>query len=282
MARSSPAGSVGSAHVPLRNLVATELRRLILDGTLPPGERLIEDRLAELLGVSRNPIREAIRMLEAEGFLDVAARRGSFVATLSADQASDLFEVRLALEPLGARLAAGQPSSTHLNRMKQILADVQTSPDRFDLDTLSQLHTELHSLIFEMTGNSYLIAMAIPMTKRGQWLLRQSAPLRLPNAWSEHHWLIAAIESGDPELAETAGRHHVLSVRSFMQRRLDEASRHAERAQLQTAPAHTGPVHAEPVQTAPAHAEPAHAEPAHTGPAHTGPAHTGPAGSPHG
>src|SRR5581483_9175861 len=158
MAPSIPAGSVGSAHLPLRNLVATELRRLILDGTLPPGERLIEDRLAGLLGVSRNPIREAIRMLEAEGFIDVTARRGSFVATLSASQAADLFEVRLALEPLGARLAAGQASSARIGRMKQILADVQTSPDSFDLDALSELHTELHSLIFEMTGNSYLIA----------------------------------------------------------------------------------------------------------------------------
>jgi DNA-binding GntR family transcriptional regulator len=214
-------GSVGSAHLPLRDLVATELRRLILDGTLRPGERLIEDRLAELLGVSRNPIREAIRMLEAEGFLDVTARRGSFVATLSASQATDLFEVRLALEPLGARLAAARPNRSHTGRMKQILADVQTSPDSFELDTLSELHTELHALIFEMTGNSYLIAMAIPMVKRGQWLLRQSAPLRMPEAWSEHHWLIAAIESGDPELAEAAARHHVLSVRSRIRRQLE-------------------------------------------------------------
>jgi DNA-binding GntR family transcriptional regulator len=230
MVPTTPAGSVGSAHLPLRDLVATELRRLILDGTLPPGERLIEDRLAELLGVSRNPIREAIRMLEAEGFLDVTARRGSFVATLDASQAGDLFEVRLALEPLGARLAArqahaGQNGEAHTSRMKQILADVQTSPNSYGLDTLAEMHTELHSLIFELTGNSYLIAMAIPMVKRGQWLLRQAAPLREPDAWSEHHWLIAAIESGDPQLAEAAGRHHVLSVRGRIQPRLDGSSR---------------------------------------------------------
>jgi DNA-binding GntR family transcriptional regulator len=219
MATSTAAGSVGSSHLPLRDVVATELRRLILDGTLRPGERLIEDRLAEQLGVSRNPIREAIRVLEAEGFLDVTARRGSFVATLSADQADGLFEVRLALEPLGARLAAGYPGSAHIGRMKAILADVQTAPERYDLDALSGLHTELHSLIFEMTGNGYLIAIAIPMVRRGQWLLRQNAPLRTPAAWSEHHWLIEAIEAGDPDLAEAAGRHHVLSVRNGMRRR---------------------------------------------------------------
>jgi DNA-binding GntR family transcriptional regulator len=222
---SAPVVNVGSSHRPLRDVVATEMRRLILDGTLRPGERLIEDRLAEQLGVSRNPVREAIRVLEAEGFLDVAARRGSFVATLSAKQAADLFEIRLALEPLGARLAARETSPARIARMKEILAQAQAQPGRHDLDALSELHTELHSLIFEMTGNTYLIAMAIPMVKRGQWLLRQSAPLRTPSAWSEHHGLIAAIEAGDPDFAEAQARHHVLSVRSSMRAQLTASSR---------------------------------------------------------
>jgi DNA-binding GntR family transcriptional regulator len=220
MAPSAAAATVGGAHRPLRAVVATEMRRLILDGTLRPGERLIEDRLAEQLGVSRNPVREAIRVLEAEGFLDVTARRGSFVATLSAKQAADLFEIRLALEPLGARLAAQQASAGRIARMKEILTLAQTVPEQVDLDTLAELHTELHSLIFEMTGNTYLVAMAIPMVKRGQWLLRQSSPLRTPSAWSEHHGLIAAIEAGDPDLAEAQARHHVLSVRASMRTQL--------------------------------------------------------------
>jgi DNA-binding GntR family transcriptional regulator len=204
----------------LRDLAATEIRRLILDGTLRQGERLVEDRLAEQLGVSRNPVREALRMLEAEGFVDTTARRGCFVATLSAEHAADLFEVRLAVEPLGARLAAreaGRSPDTcrgYVARMKEILAEAQTSPGEHALDLLSELHTELHSLIFEMTRNSYLIAIAIPMVKRGQWLLRQSAPLRTPSAWSQHHGLISAIEAGDADLAEAVARHHVLSVRS--------------------------------------------------------------------
>jgi DNA-binding GntR family transcriptional regulator len=97
--------------------------------------------------------------------------------------------------------------------MKEILAEAQDNPAEVGLDRLSQLHTELHSLIFEMTGNSYLIAIAIPMVKRGQWLLRQSAPLRTPSAWSQHHGLISAIEAGDADLAEAVARHHVLTVR---------------------------------------------------------------------
>jgi DNA-binding GntR family transcriptional regulator len=213
------AGTIGSAHLPLRDVAATEIRRLILDGTLKQGERLIEDRLAEQLGVSRNPVREALRVLEAEGFVDTTARRGCFVATLSAEHAADLFEVRLAVEPLGARLAARAAARApeacrgYIDRMKEILAAAQTQPDEHDLDRLSELHTELHALIFEMTGNSYLIGIAVPMVKRGQWLLRQSAPLRTPSAWEQHHGLISAIEAGDADLAETVARHHVLTVR---------------------------------------------------------------------
>jgi DNA-binding GntR family transcriptional regulator len=151
--------------------------------------------------------------LEAEGFIDVPARRGAFVATLSDRQAADLFAVRLALEPLGARLAAENVTPTAVARMKQLLAEAQRSSAGGDLDILSDLHSEIHSIIFEMTDNAYLTAIAIPMVKRGQWLLRQSSPLRDPEAWSEHHGLIAAIEAGDADLAEAEARHHVLSVR---------------------------------------------------------------------
>lgn len=208
--------TVGAAHPRLREVVAAELRRLILDGTLRPGERLVEDRLAELLGVSRNPIREAIRALEAEGFIDVPPRRGAFVATLNDRQAIDLFEVRLALEPLGARLAAQNGSPIAVARMKELLAEAQSSSKSRDLDWLSDLHSELHSIIFEMTQNDYLTSLAIPMVKRGQWLLRQNSPLRDPEAWSQHHGLIAAIEAGDSELAEAEARHHVLTMRHHL------------------------------------------------------------------
>ncbi|MET1003977.1 MAG: FCD domain-containing protein, partial [Propionibacteriaceae bacterium] len=70
-----------------------------------------------------------------------------------------------------------------------------------------------HSIIFELSNNAYLTAIAIPMVKRGQWLLRQKSPLRRPDAWSQHHGLIAAIEAGDADLAEAEARHHVLTVR---------------------------------------------------------------------
>lgn len=212
MGTMTAAPTVGAAHLRLREVVASELRQMILDGRLSPGERLVEDRLAKLLGVSRNPVREAVRVLEAEGFIDVPARRGAFVATLTEDDAADLFTVRLALEPLGARLAAERGGAAAILRMRGILAEAQ-SPDTHDLDRLADLHSELHAIIFEMSGNDYLTAIAIPMVKRGQWVLRQNSPLRDPAAWAQHHALIAAIEAGDADLAETQARYHVLAVR---------------------------------------------------------------------
>lgn len=92
----------------MREVVAAELRRLILSGEVAPGSRLVEDRLAERLGVSRNPVREAIRVLSSEGFIEVIPRRGACVALLSGPAAEDLFDVRMALEPVAARLAAGE------------------------------------------------------------------------------------------------------------------------------------------------------------------------------
>jgi DNA-binding GntR family transcriptional regulator len=122
--------------------------------------------------------------------------------------------VRLALEPLGARLAAARSDPAAVARMKELLDEAQHPAADRDLDSLSDLHSELHSIIFEMTGNAYLMAIARPMVKRGQWLLRLRSPLRDPDAWSQHHGLIAAIEAGDGDLAEAEARHHVLSVRS--------------------------------------------------------------------
>jgi len=205
---------VRSSHQPLREVVAAQMRRLILEGTLAPGERLIEDRLAEQLGVSRNPVREAIRILEAEGFLDVTARRGSSVAARTAKHASDLFDVRLALEPLGARLAAGSPAIAEIARMRAILADVDQNQEDHSADELSDLHSELHILVFTMCRNDYLTSIAAPMVKRGQWLLRQAAPLRDAASWQDHHAIIDAIEAGNAELAETVARQHVLQVRT--------------------------------------------------------------------
>src|SRR6202045_5255261 len=96
---------LGEEHSSLHDQVVTELRQAILSGRLKPGERLVEGRLADELGVSRNPVREAIRVLASEGLVDVAARRGASVAVMSDQEARETIEVRALLEGENARLA---------------------------------------------------------------------------------------------------------------------------------------------------------------------------------
>ncbi|MDQ1750593.1 MAG: hypothetical protein QOE71_1649 [Pseudonocardiales bacterium] len=214
--------TLGATHLPLRDVVATELRRLILGGELAPGERLIEDRLAELLGVSRNPVREAMRVLSAEGFIEVTARRGAFVSTMSAQEAMNLFDVRLALEPLGARLAALSAGPAQVAELAAILDRARLATDDGNLDALADLNTDFHSYVFEIGGNNYLAGIAIPMVKRAQWLFRHSAAARAPHSWTEHRGLIEAIRSADGEFAESEARNHVLAARaSFLRSATD-------------------------------------------------------------
>ena len=98
------------AYKPLREVVSETLRQAIQDGVLKPGERLMEIPLAEELGVSRTPIREAIRKLELEGFVVMVPRRGTYVANISLKDITQVFEIRSALEELAAGLAAGEAS----------------------------------------------------------------------------------------------------------------------------------------------------------------------------
>jgi DNA-binding GntR family transcriptional regulator len=206
--------SLGDAHLPLRDVVATEMRRMILDGVVRPGERLIEDRIAEQLGVSRNPVREAIRMLESEGFIEVVSRRGAFVASMSTSEAADLFEVRLALEPLGARLAARTAGATAAPGLGRILELAREATAAHDLDALSDLNTDFHATVFTLSDNAYLAAIAKPMVKRAQWLFRHSASVRAPHSWREHQGLLEAIVAGDEDMAESEARRHVLAARA--------------------------------------------------------------------
>ncbi|MET3805556.1 DNA-binding GntR family transcriptional regulator [Nakamurella sp. UYEF19] len=219
MTATNASNTLGSSHLPLREVVAAEMRRMILGGELLPGERLIEDRLAERLDVSRNPIREAMRVLSTEGFLEVTARRGAFVASMSAQEAENLFDVRLALEPLSARLASVQITKVGIKRLEEIQSRAKKAYAKTDLDALADLNTEFHTCVFELSENTYLAGIGAPMVKRSQWLFRHSASDRAPQSWAEHQGLIHAIASGDGDLSETEARRHVLAARASYRQR---------------------------------------------------------------
>ncbi|MGW6494423.1 GntR family transcriptional regulator [Nonomuraea angiospora] len=209
--------TLGAAHRTLRDEVTKELRRRILSGELAQGERLVEDRLAALLGVSRNPVRESIRVLATEGFVEVVPRLGATVARLSAAEGEELFDVRMAVEGLAARLAARKRTPESAERLRRVLEQAKEAVENGRLEEVADLNTAFHLAVGEAAGNSYLSLMMKPMLLRAQWVFSQTAAARGPHSWSEHLSLCEAIAAGDEDEAQARAIAHVAAARrSFL------------------------------------------------------------------
>ena len=202
--------TIGADHQPLRDKVVAELRRRIIDCDYPPGHRLTEDRLADDFGVSRNPVREAIRVLEREGFLVALPRRGAVVASISASDVENIFDVRLSLEVLAAQLAAQRADPEGRTTLKGLVAEAAAASSGAEL---SALNTAFHGEICRMSGNSLLVGIMESLHDRLTWIYRQGAERRAPDSWTEHEALAAAICAGDAEAAAHAAHTHVLAAR---------------------------------------------------------------------
>src|SRR5207248_4495741 len=181
--------NIGAAHRPLRDKVVEELRRRIIDGAYEPGHRLTEERLADDFGVSRNPVREAIRVLESEGFLVAQPRRGAVVARMSVQDVEDLFDVRLALEVLAASLAAERLGSGDSAALTKLLARARTTRRMADL---AALNTRFHAAVCTLAGNRLLTSLMESLHGRLQWVYGPSAATRAGGSWAEHQDLAAA------------------------------------------------------------------------------------------
>lgn len=217
VAARSPTRNLGNTHLPMRDAVAAELRNLILSGRAGIGMHLIEEHLAEEFGVSRNTVREAIRILASEGFVETVPRKGAFVSRHSLEEASDIFDLRLALEPLGARLAARRSAGDDITALRNLIDRAKLATSARSLDLLADLNTEFHTRVVEVAGNEYLTNATVPMIKRGQWLVRQSVDSRAPHSWTEHRDLLDAIEAHDEQLAESLAHGHVIAARRHLQ-----------------------------------------------------------------
>ncbi len=144
-------------YKPLRDIVFEYLRESILKGKLEPAQRLMEVQLAEQLGVSRTPVREAIRKLELEGLVVMLPRKGAYVADVSLKDIIEVLEIRAALEGLAASVAAERMTDEHLERLELISYQFKKSLENGDIDMMVQKDIELHDLIFNSTNNQKLI-----------------------------------------------------------------------------------------------------------------------------
>lgn len=145
--------------LPLRDVVFNTLRQAILTGELKPGERLMEIHLANRLGVSRTPIREAIHKLELEGLVTMIPRRGAEVAQITEKSMNDVLEVRRALDALCAELACDRITPEELNHLKKACEEFESAVKSKDLKLVAQTDVALHESIVRATGNQRLIQL---------------------------------------------------------------------------------------------------------------------------
>ena len=197
-------------YKPLRELVFETLREAIIQGRLRPGERLMEVQLAEEMGVSRTPVREAIRKLELEGFVVMVPRKGAYVAGISIKDIADVFEVRAALEALAAGLAAERITEEELEELERLLVQAQEASAR-DLQALVEVDTRFHELIYRASRNQKLIQIITNLADQIQRfrLTSLSRPGRYKDTLEEHKKIVEAISERNIELAQALAREHI-------------------------------------------------------------------------
>lgn len=212
---------VGSS-LPLREAVVQTLRQAITDGTLQPGTRLMEVPLAQGLGVSRTPVREALRLLEEEGLVRVSQHRGTVVAQITETDLREVLEIRAALEELSVRSACRHMTPAILDELRRKELDFEKSLLRMDPKESAQLDDEFHSIIRRAACNRHLSALLDQM--RQQIFRYRLENLKdeesYPYLIEEHRRLIAAFAHGNEDEAARLIRMHIDNQREAILARL--------------------------------------------------------------
>ena len=197
-------------YLPLRDVVFNTLRQAILRGELKPGERLMEIQLANRLGVSRTPIREAIRKLELEGLVLMIPRRGAEVAQITEKSLRDVLEVRRALEELAVQLACIRMTEEGLEALKQAADVFEKVLGDEDITVVAEADVAFHDVIYHATDNERLISLLNNFREqmyryRVEYLKKKEFHEKL---LTEHREIIRAIENGECDWAtEVTSRH---------------------------------------------------------------------------
>ena len=199
------------SYQPLREVVCETLRDAIRKGVLKPGERLMEIQLAEELGVSRTPVREAIRKLELEGYVIMMPRRGTYVANLSIRDVNEVFEIRTSLDSLASGLAAERITDDELERLQRLLVIIGGYVEANDMDKIVETDTEFHDLLYQASRNTRLVGIIFNLREQ---LTRfrttsMSFPGRLKATLEEHRRIVEAIAQGDVKEAQQAAEDHM-------------------------------------------------------------------------
>jgi DNA-binding GntR family transcriptional regulator len=204
--------TLGAAHAPLTTLIARAIRERILTGELAPGDRLVEARLSEELGVSRVPVREALRALAADGVVTIEPRRGASVTSYSDEHIQELVEVRATLESLNAKLAARRNDPERIARLQQIVAAGALVARSDDLGKLQEDNVNFHEALAGVAANSVLRDLVRSLRERTAPIFAPHSRKRARENWEEHAAIVRAVIAGDAELAGLLAARHVYNA----------------------------------------------------------------------
>lgn len=199
------------SYKPLREVVSETLREAIVSSVLKPGERLMEIQLAEELGVSRTPVREAIRKLELEGFVIMIPRRGTYVADLSIKDVNEVFEIRTALDVLAAGLAAERITDEELETMERILVQIGECVEQNELEPIVELDSQFHDILYRACRNDRLVGIINNLREQITRFraISMAVPGRIKNTLEEHSRLVEAIATRNVDLSQQLAREHM-------------------------------------------------------------------------
>ena len=196
----------------LTSVVQQEIERRILQGELAPGAKLIEAVLAEALGVSRGPVREAFRMLEEAGLVRQEKNRGVFVRSIPLDEAMEIFDLRAMMDEAVGRRLAQAITPEQLRRVRAMVDAMEKAVKAGDTDSYHLLNLDFHDTLVAFGGNRKLTSIYRRLINELSLFRRMNlvdAKL-LPISAGEHRAIVKAIASGDPEAAGRAMRQHVM------------------------------------------------------------------------
>ncbi|MFI9773644.1 GntR family transcriptional regulator [Streptomyces sp. NPDC051956] len=204
---------------PLRERVYEALLELITTRALQPGQHLVESELAGHLGVSRQPVREALQRLNTEGWVDLRPAQGAFVHEPTEDEADQLLTVRTLLEAEAARLAAANAGKAGIAALEELCATGEQAVADGDVELVVATNAAFHAKVMELAGNVVLGELAGQVDRRVRWYYQPVARQRGEQSWIEHRELIAAIAQRDEARATAVMRAHTEHTRETYHRR---------------------------------------------------------------
>ncbi|MFJ4850388.1 MULTISPECIES: GntR family transcriptional regulator [unclassified Streptomyces] len=202
-------GTGGAGRRISAQAVCAAIRDDIVGGHFAPGSRLTEEQLAKRYGVSRVPVREALRTLESEGFVRTRRHAGASVAEPTDQEAADLLEIRGLLEPLGAARAAERRTEAHVKVLRGLVRLGQERSVQGQLSDLPALDGWFHETLAQASGSPTLVTLLTQLRRKIAWVYAVDSPGRAAASWEEHASVVDAVARGDAERARAAMAGHV-------------------------------------------------------------------------